>query len=159
MSFDKKTEHVRNKIQYIISNEQHKALSEKELSNLSVAIISNCTIFDIDVDIILSIISAESCYRQYAKSSVGAIGYLQVYHKVWSDTIKDADSLYDTYENVYWGCYIFKYFMKRYDENLYYAIAGYNGGRIVDGGIRPASTLRYVNKVSNMICRLEKLSI
>ncbi|MGL4722022.1 MAG: transglycosylase SLT domain-containing protein [Desulfovibrionaceae bacterium] len=123
----------------------------------------NAQIYNIPYHLLAAIISTESTYKTYARSSVGALGLMQVYADVWAKElkrkkiIKKTDDLYSIKYNIASGAYIFRQY---YDEALHlghknplrYALHRYYGARdntYVSTIYRHASKFAFYNK--NMI--------
>lgn len=84
----------------------------------------NAKKFNLPVNLILSIIYAESKFNPFAVSSVGAKGLMQVYPKVHKDRINGAN-LFHVNENVRLGCEIFREYYDRKNGDLTKAIHAY----------------------------------
>jgi soluble lytic murein transglycosylase-like protein len=80
--------------------------------------------------LVLGLIQAESGFRKYAISSVGARGYTQVM-PFWARLIGDgnASRLFHTQTNLRFGCVILRHYLDLERGNLYLALGRYNGSR------------------------------
>lgn len=78
-------------------------------------------------DIVLALIQVESAFNQYAVSSVGAQGLMQVM-PFWRKEIgREDDNLTDMDTNLRYGCRILQFYLKREKGVLFKALARYNG--------------------------------
>lgn len=79
------------------------------------------------VEILLAIIHTESSFQQFALSSVGAQGYMQVM-PFWIDEIgQKGDNLFETETNLKYGTAILKHYYQLENGNWYRALGRYNG--------------------------------
>jgi hypothetical protein len=116
---------------------------------------------NLDKDIILSIIHAESAENPRAVSRVGARGLMQLMPSTASNMrISDA---FNPAKNVDGGTAYFEYLFERYHENLAKALAAYNAGPgAVDKyhGVPPyRETRAYVARVINEFNRRKRLAM
>lgn len=79
-------------------------------------------------DIVMGLIAAESSFIPTAKSSVGAVGYAQVWPKWHQDKIKGRDIL-NPYVNIEVATSFLRECMDNNDQRLYEALACYNGSK------------------------------
>lgn len=78
-------------------------------------------------EIVLALIEVESHFNQYAVSSAGAQGMMQVM-PFWKKEIgRPDDNLIHTQTNLRYGCTILKYYLDREKGRLADALARYNG--------------------------------
>ena len=78
-------------------------------------------------EIVLALIEVESHFNQYAVSSAGAQGMMQVM-PFWEKEIgRPDDNLIHTQTNLRYGCTILKYYLDREKGRLADALARYNG--------------------------------
>ena len=77
--------------------------------------------------VILGLIEVESAFRQYAISSVGAKGLMQVM-PFWQRYIGSPNhNLFDIRTNLRYGCTILRHYNNLENDDLYRALARYNG--------------------------------
>jgi soluble lytic murein transglycosylase-like protein len=82
---------------------------------------------DLNPDIVLAVIEIESRFDQYALSSAGAQGLMQVM-PFWKKEIgRENDNLMQVSTNLRYGCTILRHYLNREDGNLRLALARYNG--------------------------------
>lgn len=85
--------------------------------------------FKLDPMLILALIDVESDFDQYAISSAGARGLMQVM-PFWKDEIgKPDDNLFDIHTNLRYGCAILSLYLEKEKSNMTLALARYNGSR------------------------------
>ena len=80
--------------------------------------------------LVLGLIQAESGFRKYAISSVGARGYTQVM-PFWARQIGDGDAarLFVMQVNLRFGCVILRHYLDVEKGDLFMALGRYNGSR------------------------------
>ncbi len=92
-----------------------------------VAIQYEATRAGLDPQIVLSVITVESKFNNFAISSAGAIGLMQVM-PFWQRQIGTSNqSLFNVQTNLRYGCTILRYYLQRENGNLQRALARYNG--------------------------------
>jgi len=86
-------------------------------------------------DIVYAIMRQESLFYPYAVSRSNAIGLMQIMPKTgkWiamklGDTDFDVSDLFIPEINIKYGSWYIKYLIRRFNGNIFYAIASYNGG-------------------------------
>lgn len=84
----------------------------------------------LDPELVLGLIQVESGFRQYAISSVGARGYMQVM-PFWALVIGDGnpDHLFNRRVNIRYGCVILRHYLDIEKGDLFMALGRYNGSR------------------------------
>lgn len=81
----------------------------------------------LDPALILAIIQVESDFRKYAISSAGALGLMQVM-PFWKNEIgQPAHNLFDTRQNIRFGCLVLRHYLDLENGNMRRALARYNG--------------------------------
>jgi len=105
--------------------------------------------YNVDVNLVKSVITAESCFKRKALSSAGAQGLMQLIPDT-AERFGVTDS-YDPKQNIRAGVKYLKFLLDRYKGDLKKAVAGYNAGEgAVDRykGIPPyKETKQYVKNV------------
>lgn len=82
---------------------------------------------DLNPQLVLGLIQVESAFRQYAISSAGAKGLMQVM-PFWQRYIgSEEHNLFDVRTNLRYGCTILRHYNNVEKGNLYRALARYNG--------------------------------
>jgi soluble lytic murein transglycosylase-like protein len=85
--------------------------------------------FNLDPMMVLALINIESHFDQYAISSAGALGLMQVM-PFWKNEIgKPSDNLNEIETNLRYGCAILSQYLKREKNNSTMALGRYNGSR------------------------------
>ena len=90
----------------------------------------DCKRTRLDVALVMGLIQVESNFRQYAVSSVGARGYMQVM-PFWTRSIGDGEpnSLFQMKLNLRFGCVILRHYMDIERDDAFLALGRYNGSR------------------------------
>lgn len=90
----------------------------------------DCKRARLDVALVLGLIQVESNFRQFAVSSAGARGYMQVM-PFWTRSIGDGDAnkLFQMKVNVRFGCVILRHYLDLERDDLFMALGRYNGSR------------------------------
>ncbi len=108
--------------------------------------------YDVDADLIRSVIKAESNFDPQATSSKGAMGLMQLMPETAKDLgVKNA---YDVEQNIMGGTSYLKSLLNRYDGKVDLALAAYNWGM---GNLErspdrlPAETVTYVARINSYL--------
>lgn len=82
---------------------------------------------DLQPELVLALIQTESAFDQYAVSSAGAQGLMQIM-PFWKDVIgRNQDNLIKIQTNLRYGCTILSFYLEKEKGNLTRALARYNG--------------------------------
>ncbi len=85
--------------------------------------------FDLDPMLVLALINVESNFDQYAVSSAGALGLMQVM-PFWKNEIGHPDdNLNEIETNLKYGCAILSLYLKKENNDKTMALGRYNGSR------------------------------
>ncbi len=106
-------------------------------------------------ELIASLVFAESSFRKYAQSHVGAVGPAQVRPHYWGAFCGHAD-LNDPEENIYCGTQVLGYLLERCDGDRRCALSAYNIGM---NSKRFTAGLRYIDKIDRHMQTLKKVSL
>ena len=106
-------------------------------------------------DLIASLIFAESSFRKFAQSRVGAVGPAQVRPHYWGAFCGHAD-LNDPEENIYCGAQVLGYLFERCEGDQRCALSAYNIGM---NSKRFAAGLRYIDKIDRHMQTLKTVSL
>ena len=96
---------------------------------------SKCEKYEIDKNLVFSIIKAESGFNQNAVSKVGAIGLMQILPSTGEWVSKKIglnykeNDLYNAEINIEIGVYYLSYLIELFENNLENAICAYNAGQ------------------------------
>ena len=142
-------------------NFRNATLDEKR--DLAETIFKACTLFDLDVELVLAVIQVESSFNTNALSNKGAMGLMQVMPRTgWAMSEEmslegfEDHHLFDFRRNVMLGSYYLKKLINRYDR-LDYALTAYNAGPTnFDNAISQNRMLPqdYANKVQGNMKRI-----
>lgn len=78
-------------------------------------------------ELVLAVIDVESNFSQYAISSAGARGLMQIMPFWLTEIGRPGDSLFRIQTNLRLGCTILKYYLDKEQGNLHAALKRYNG--------------------------------
>ena len=93
-------------------------------------------------EVVLAVIDVESNFDQYAISTAGARGLMQVMPFWLKEIGRPGDSLFRIRTNLRLGCTILKYYLEKEKGNLYAALKRYNGTREREYSLRVDKALR-----------------
>jgi len=93
-------------------------------------------------EVVLAVIDVESNFDQYAISTAGARGLMQVMPFWLKEIGRPGDSLFRVHTNLRLGCTILKYYLEKEKGNLYAALKRYNGTREGEYSLRVDKALR-----------------
>lgn len=115
--------------------------------------------YGVEAPLIHSIILAESNYNEFAISSKGAVGLMQL----MPETARDygVKNLYNPTENIEGGVRYLKHLMNYYNRDLELSLAAYNAGPEAVakyGGVPPyPETKRYIKKVKTYLSQTKTI--
>lgn len=97
-------------------------------------IISNCELFDLDEDVVASLINVESGYKKDAKSNKNAIGLMQIkletanyLNDIENKSHITEEDLFIPEINIEYGCKYLRYLINKF-EDINTSLAAYNAG-------------------------------
>ncbi|MEJ6457822.1 lytic transglycosylase domain-containing protein [Fusobacterium nucleatum] len=126
-------------------------VNSEDIEDIYNAIIKSSKEFDVDPQLIATIIKHESGFDQFAKSSAGAIGLMQLMPGT-ADSMGVVD-IYDIFDNIRGGVKYFKQCLVKNKNDIPLALASYNAGIgnvLKYNGIPPfKETQNYVDKILN----------
>lgn len=100
---------------------------DAERLNLLKLLHREATRAELDPELVLAVIHVESGFQQYAISSVGAQGLMQIM-PFWKNEIgRPQDNLMQLETNLRYGCTILKHYIDREKGNVTRGLARYNG--------------------------------
>ena len=137
---------VESKVYQFINSQP---VNSEDIEDIYNAIIKSSKEFDVDPQLIATIIKHESGFDQFAKSSAGAIGLMQLMPGT-ADSMGVVD-IYDIFDNIRGGVKYFKQCLVKNKNDIPLALASYNAGIgnvLKYNGIPPfKETQNYVDKI------------
>ena len=135
-----------------IKNTFKSNMSTSKIKHLLIYIHGMCEHYDLNYNLVKSVISTESGWRYNAKSSAGAIGLMQIMKACAKDYKTPHSEMYDPYVNVTIGIKYLSKLTKQFDNTLT-ALVGYNEGPRYAKNYKEDYIVnsRYVNKVMNYL--------
>ena len=127
-------------------------MSTSKIKHLLIYIHGMCEHYDLNYNLVKSVISTESGWKYNAKSSAGAIGLMQIMKACAKDYKTPHSEMYDPYVNVTIGIKYLSKLTKQFDNTLT-ALVGYNEGPRYAKNYKQDYIVnsRYVNKVMNYL--------
>jgi hypothetical protein len=104
----------------------------------------------LDPDLVLSIVTVESSFHQYAISDKGARGLMQVM-PFWNKIVKQQSSLFDPQVNLRFGCSILRLYLIEEKGNLERALKRYNGSLMLQDDSYVKSVEFFYHKYSGTV--------
>ena len=127
-------------------------MSTSKIKHLLIYIHAMCEHYDLNYNLVKSVISTESGWKYNAKSSAGAIGLMQIMKACAKDYKTPHSEMYDPYVNVTIGIKYLSKLTKQFDNTLT-ALVGYNEGPRYAKNYKEdyINNSRYVIKVMNYL--------
>jgi membrane-bound lytic murein transglycosylase MltF len=127
-------------------------MSTSKIKHLLIYIHGMCEHYDLNYNLVKSVISTESGWKYNAKSSAGAIGLMQIMKACAKDYKTPHSEMYDPYVNVTIGIKYLSKLTKQFDNTLT-ALVGYNEGPRYAKNYKEdyINNSRYVTKVINYL--------
>ena len=140
---------------YIKSN-FNSVMSISKIKHLLIYINGMCEHYDLNYNLVKSVISTESHWNPRAKSRVGALGLMQIMKACATDYKTPHSEMYDPYVNVTIGIKYLSKLTNRFD-NTPTALVGYNEGpRNADKySFNYINDAKYVHKVMDYLLDFE----
>jgi len=127
-------------------------MSTSKIKHLLIYIHGMCKHYDLNYNLVKSVISTESGWKYNAKSSAGAVGLMQIMKACAKDYKTPHSEMYDPYVNVTIGIKYLSKLTKQFDNTLT-ALVGYNEGPRYAKNYKEDYIVnsRYVIKVMNYL--------
>ena len=127
-------------------------MSTSKIKHLLIYIHGMCEHYDLNYNLVKSVISTESGWKYNAKSSAGALGLMQIMKACATDYKTPHSEMYDPYVNVTIGIKYLSKLTKQFDNTLT-ALVGYNEGPRYAKNYKSdyINNSRYVHKVMNYL--------
>ena len=127
-------------------------MSTSKIKHLLIYIHGMCEHYDLNYNLVKSVISTESGWKYNAKSSAGAVGLMQIMKACAKDYKTPHSEMYDPYVNVTIGIKYLSKLTKQFDNTLT-ALVGYNEGPRYAKNYKEDYIVnsRYVTKVMNYL--------
>ena len=135
-----------------IKNTFKSNMSTSKIKHLLIYIHGMCEHYDLNYNLVKSVISTESGWKYNAKSSAGAVGLMQIMKACAKDYKTPHSEMYDPYVNVTIGIKYLSKLTKQFDNTLT-ALVGYNEGPRYAKNYKEdyINNSRYVTKVINYL--------
>lgn len=137
--------------------ERHTGLAEAEVPRVAATLVRAAEQHELDLDLLLALIFVESSGYNFAVSSVGARGLMQIMPRTGEELARrlgrpwsGPDALFDPVLNLELGTAYLRQLLNRYDGHLEKALTAYNAGpgfvdrRLARGARLPGSYARLV---------------
>lgn len=110
-----------------IKNNFHSSMSKSKIKHILIYIDGMCEHYNLNYNLVKSVISTESHWNHKAKSNAGARGLMQIMRACATDYKTPHSEMYDPYVNITIGIKYLSKLTKRFD-NTPTALVGYNEG-------------------------------
>jgi len=134
----------------------HSSMSKSKIKHILIYIDGMCEHYNLNYNLVKSVISTESHWNHKAKSSAGAIGLMQIMRACAKDYKTPHSEMYDPYVNVTVGIKYLAKLTKRFDDTAT-ALVGYNEGPRYAQNYKVdyINNSRYVHKVMTHLLKFE----
>ena len=141
-----------------IKNNFHSSMSKSKIKHLLIYINGMCEHYDLNYNLVKSVISTESHWNYKAKSVAGAVGLMQIMKACAKDYNTPHKEMYDPYVNVTIGIKYLAKLTQRFG-NTPTALVGYNEGPryAKNYKIEYINNSRYVHKVVEHLLAFEPM--
>ena len=142
-----------------IKNNFHSSMSKSKIKHLLIYIDGMCEHYNLNYNLVKSVISTESHWNHKAKSNAGAKGLMQIMKACAKDYQTPHSEMYDPYVNVTIGIKYLAKLTNRFD-NTQTALVGYNEGPRYAENYKTEyiNDSRYVHKVMTHLLKFEPYS-
>ena len=139
-----------------IKNNFHSSMSKSKIKHILIYIDGMCEHYNLNYNLVKSVISTESHWNHKAKSRAGALGLMQVMRACAKDYKTPHSEMYDPYVNVTIGIKYLAKLTNRFD-NTPTALVGYNEGPRYAKNYKVdyINNSRYVHKVMTHLLKFE----
>ena len=139
-----------------IKNNFHSSMSKSKIKHILIYIDGMCEHYNLNYNLVKSVISTESHWNHKAKSNAGAKGLMQIMRACAKDYKTPHSEMYDPYVNVTIGIKYLAKLTNRFD-NTQTALVGYNEGpRYAENyKVGYINDSRYVHKVMTHLLKFE----
>ena len=150
INFDEESNYIKNNF--------NSSMSKSKIKHILIYIDGMCEHYNLNYNLVKSVISTESHWNHKAKSNAGAKGLMQIMRACAKDYKTPHSEMYDPYVNVTIGI---KYLAKLTNkfENTPTALVGYNEGpRYAENfKVEYINNSRYVHKVMTHLLKFEPM--
>ena len=131
-------------------------MSTSKIKHILIYIDGMCEHYDLNYNLVKSVISTESHWNYKAKSRAGALGLMQIMRACAKDYKTPHSEMYDPYVNVTIGIKYLAKLTKRFDDTQT-ALVGYNEGPRYAGNYKfeYINNSKYVHKVMTHLLKFE----
>ena len=139
-----------------IKNNFNSSMSKSKIKHILIYIDGMCEHYNLNYNLVKSVISTESHWNHKAKSSAGALGLMQIMKACATDYKTPHSEMYDPYVNVTIGIKYLAKLTNRFD-NTPTALVGYNEGPRYAQNYKVdyINNSRYVHKVMTHLLKFE----
>lgn len=104
-------------------------LRDPDFSQITKIVFNKSKKYGFNPYLIMAVIQVESNFDQYAVSTVGAYGLMQVNYSVWKDELNiDFNKIFEKEYNIEMGLTILKQYYEEASGNMFLALFRYNNG-------------------------------
>ena len=141
-----------------IKNNFHSSMSTSKIKHILIYIDGMCEHYNLNYNLVKSVISTESHWNHKAKSNAGAKGLMQIMRACAKDYKTPHSEMYDPYVNVTIGIKYLAKLTNRFD-NTPTALVGYNEGPRYAQNYKVdyINNSRYVHKVMTHLLKFEPM--
>lgn len=109
--------------------------------------------YDVEPELLFSLMFVESSFNTKAISSADCVGLMQINYDVWKEELKlNKYKMYEVDYNIKNGCIILSRYKKKYDNNMLHVLNAYNGNSISVDSKYYKNVMRHYNKLVGDKC-------